>query len=142
MESTPIRPTVLIVEDELLIALALAMAIEDAGIEVAAMVARGEEAVTKTEELRPDLIVMDVRLSGRMDGIEAARIIRRGWPGPIVFHSAETDAPAREAMAALGVLVPKPAAPHAVAAVIAEVAGRWRALSIHRGESESLRPKD
>lgn len=142
MEPPSIRPTVLIVEDELLIALALALAIEDAGMDVAAMAARGEEAVTKAEELHPDVIVMDVRLAGRMDGIDAARIIRRGWRGPILFHSAETDTTAREAMASLGVLVPKPAAPHAIAAVVAELAAGWRALPMRRRETASPQAMD
>lgn len=114
----PIRPTALIVEDELLIALALALAIEDVGIEVVGMLTLGEEAIKKVEELRPDVVVMDVRLAGRMDGIEAARIIRRGWQGPILFHTAETDVAAREAMAALGVLVLKPTAPRKVADIV------------------------
>jgi CheY-like chemotaxis protein len=82
------------------------------------MLTLGEEAVKKVEELRPDVVIMDVRLGGRLDGIEAARIIRRGWQGPILFHTAETDAAAREAMAALGVLAPKPAAPRKVADIV------------------------
>lgn len=102
----------------MLIALALALAIEDAGIDVVGVLTLGEEAVKKVAELCPDAVVMDVRLRGRMDGIEAARIIRRGWQGPILFHTAETDVAAREAMAALGVLVPKPTAPRTVAAMV------------------------
>lgn len=122
MKSAPIRPSALIVENELVVALALALAIEETGVEVLGIFTLGEDAVRKVEELRPDVVIMDVRLAGRMDGIEAARIIRRSWQGPILFHSAESDAAACEVMATLGVLAPKPAPPRKVAAIVLELA--------------------
>src|SRR5690606_29546427 len=104
--------------------MALGQAVEDAGLRIAGMLASGEEAVEAVERLSPDVVVMDVRLAGRMDGIEAARIVRRHWQGPIVFHTAEASSGAREAIAELGdtVLVPKPAMADAVTAVAADMA--------------------
>ena len=126
----PNRPTAVIVEDELLIALALCEAIDDTGVAVTGMFSLGEDAAERVEALRPAVVVMDVRLAGRMDGIEVARIIRRGWRGPIVFHSAETGSSAVQAMAAIGdtVLVPKPASAATLAAMVAELARAEMAL--------------
>lgn len=121
-ETVAIRPSALIVENASLSVLALALALEEAGVEVVGMLRLGEEAVAKVAELRPDVVVMDVRLRRRMDGIEAARIIRRRWQGPILFHTAETDVAAREAMAALGGLAPRLAVPRQVAAIVGSLA--------------------
>lgn len=97
---------------------------ERAGIEVVATLTRGEDVADRVEALRPDVVVMDVRLAGRMDGVEAALIVRRRWHGPILFHSANDDAASRRAMSAIGdtALVPKPASPDTVAAVAGDLA--------------------
>ncbi len=76
---------VLIVEDESLTAMALDSHLRRMGYEVLGFSATGEDAVLKAKRERPDIIFMDVRLAGKMDGIEAAEIIPRGVRAAIVF---------------------------------------------------------
>ena len=70
------RGIILIVEDEALIAMDLKKKLGDAGYSVCRLIATGEDAVLWAERDRPDLILMDNRLSGKIDGIEAALRIR------------------------------------------------------------------
>ena len=76
---------VLIVEDEALTARSLQMDLEDYGVDALPPVAKGEEAVEAAFVNSPDLILMDVRLAGMMDGIEAAQQIIARQYTPIVF---------------------------------------------------------
>lgn len=84
------RGRILIVEDEYLVALSSEWALQDAGFEVLAVVASGEDAIAAAAQLVPDLALMDVRLAGRLDGIDAALALRaRGIP--CLFASANSD---------------------------------------------------
>jgi PAS domain S-box-containing protein len=76
-------PGILIVEDEVAIALVLEELLKNMGYGVAGVVHSGEEAVVMAKELTPDLILMDIVLPGEMDGINAARKI--GQDIPVVF---------------------------------------------------------
>jgi PAS domain S-box-containing protein len=58
---------------------------------IASMVTTGEEAIALAGECKPDLILMDVQLAGRMDGIEAADVIWRNFHIPVVFLTANSD---------------------------------------------------
>jgi CheY-like chemotaxis protein len=78
---------VLIVEDETLTAMALGSYLEERGYSVVGICATGEDALQAAREGDPDLILMDIRLAGKMDGIEAARLINLEAPRPIVFIS-------------------------------------------------------
>lgn len=82
---------ILIVEDERLVANALARNLEGLGYQVVSAVASGEEALTKAEETRPDLVLMDIRLEGEMDGVEAAGLITSRFDIPIIFVTAYAD---------------------------------------------------
>ncbi|QUS38044.1 hybrid sensor histidine kinase/response regulator [Tardiphaga alba] len=82
---------VLVVEDDRIVARDISEQLERAGIGVLALVANAEEAVEVAKERRPDLVLMDVRLEGRMDGIEAAKLMRDHVNIPVVFLTAYAD---------------------------------------------------
>ncbi|MFH2132936.1 MAG: PAS domain S-box protein [bacterium] len=85
------KPKILIVEDEVIIAEYLAKTVDKIGYEVAGKLTSGEKAISAVAELKPDLILMDIRLGGAMDGIEAAEQISNAWNIPIIFLSAFAD---------------------------------------------------
>lgn len=62
----------LIVEDEIFVAMNAAAMAERAGFQVLGMATTAKEAIAKAEQLRPDLVVMDINLGGEQDGIDAA----------------------------------------------------------------------
>ena len=82
---------ILICEDELLVAKDVALTLRDLGYETAGMVATGEEAIRKAEEVRPDLILMDINLAGEIDGIEAVQQIRAQFDIPVVYLTAYAE---------------------------------------------------
>lgn len=84
-------PQILIVEDESIVALDIQNRLRRLGYLAPAFVASGEAAIAKTAELQPDLILMDIKLRGDMDGIEAARRIRDEFGTPVVYLTAFAD---------------------------------------------------
>jgi DNA-binding NtrC family response regulator len=82
---------ILIVEDEFAVAMELEDQLTALGYTVADHVMTGAEAVDRAAELTPDLVLMDVRLDGPMDGIEAAERIRESESVPVVFLTAYSD---------------------------------------------------
>jgi two-component system, cell cycle sensor histidine kinase and response regulator CckA len=82
---------ILIVEDEAVVALDLRMRLTRLGYSVIDSVGLGESALEVAERERPDLILMDIRLRGEMDGIEAAEQIRSRLLLPVVFLTAHAD---------------------------------------------------
>jgi DNA-binding response OmpR family regulator len=76
---------ILLVEDEALIAMDLQWKLVEAGYRVCRMAATGEDAVHWAERDRPDLVLMDNRLAGKIDGIEAALQIRSKSDVPVIF---------------------------------------------------------
>jgi CheY-like chemotaxis protein len=82
-EKAPAR--ILIVEDEAILAEDLGLSLENLGYLVRGKVSTGEEAVKLAEKLKPDLILMDIKLQGDIDGIEAADQISKRLDVPVVF---------------------------------------------------------
>jgi two-component system, cell cycle sensor histidine kinase and response regulator CckA len=82
------KARILIVEDESIVQLDLQHRLQRMGHSVVGMASKGEEAIAKAVELKPDLVLMDIRLDGPMDGIEAARHIRAQQGTPIVYVTA------------------------------------------------------
>lgn len=82
---------ILIVEDDNIIALELADRLQDLGYTVCGPVGFGEEAITQAGALRPDLVLMDIRLKGAIDGVEAAAAIRDRFDIPVVYLTAYAD---------------------------------------------------
>jgi len=82
---------VLIVEDERIVAGDLRSRLRRMGYRVAAIVSTGDDAIRAADEHHPDLVLMDIRLEGTMDGIQAADTIRRNHNIPIIYLSAYAD---------------------------------------------------
>jgi signal transduction histidine kinase len=89
--STKIPSKILIVEDENITALYIKASLLEAGYEIVSIVVSGEEAIESAAIYQPDLILMDIRLQGSIDGIEAARQIGEQSDVPIVFLTAHID---------------------------------------------------
>ena len=85
------RAKVLVVEDEIVVAKAIELALQRHGYDVPATVSSGLEAIQKAAEIQPDLVLMDIVLKGDMDGIVAAEQIRDRFNIPIVYLTAYTD---------------------------------------------------
>jgi len=85
------KATILIVEDEAIIAKALSEQLTRLGYEVLGITATGEEAVVLARERRPNVVLMDIRLKGSMDGIQAAERIGRDGKAPVIYLTAHSD---------------------------------------------------
>ncbi len=79
------KKRILIVEDQGITAMDEAQIMRDLGYEVTGMVMTGEAAVEQAGRDRPDVVLMDVVLAGRMDGLEAATKIYELYQIPVVF---------------------------------------------------------
>jgi CheY-like chemotaxis protein len=95
------KANIIVVEDEGIVSIDIRSMLKRAGYDIAAVAFLGEEAVKKAEEAHPDLVLMDIGLKGGIDGIEAAKKIRKQLQIPIVFLTGYADektlAKAREA---------------------------------------------
>jgi PAS domain S-box-containing protein len=85
------KARILIVEDEAIIAMEIESQLQGLGYEVTSIVNTGEKAIEKAEADKPDLILMDIRIKGEMDGIETAEIIRNQFGIPVIFSTAYLD---------------------------------------------------
>jgi len=81
----------MVVEDERIVAKDLEMTLRRLGYQVCPTADSGEAAVELVESTRPDLVLMDVRLRGGMDGVEAARLIQSRHDLPVVYLTAFAD---------------------------------------------------
>lgn len=82
---------ILVVEDESIIASDIKDCLENLGYSVPAIAVTGAEAITRATELQPDLVLMDIRLRGDMDGIQAAEQIWSCLHIPIVYATGFSD---------------------------------------------------
>jgi DNA-binding LytR/AlgR family response regulator len=82
---------VLVVEDKMLIAEDIASVLRRHGFEVTAICGSAEEAIESAGENPPDLVLMDIQLAGKMDGITAAGVIKKLMDVPVVYLSDYTD---------------------------------------------------
>lgn len=82
---------ILIVEDEIIIAADISMMLNKLGYDVTGIIPRGEDALKSIEATRPDLVLMDVALKGKMNGIETALSIRETHQIPLIFLTANAD---------------------------------------------------
>lgn len=118
--------TVLIVEDESLVALDLEETVRSHGFKVAGVCGESEHALTMARTLRPDIVLMDIRINGEHDGIETAMQISNFYRPALIFLTAFSDASHIERAAALhplGYLI-KPVNPRELFALLAMAAAR------------------
>lgn len=98
-EASP-GPCILLVEDDFLVGMEVETGLEEAGYEVAGIAATAEEAVELAARRCPALVVMDIRLAGDRDGVDAALEIYRTLGIRSIFASAHGDAQVRARAAA------------------------------------------
>ena len=82
---------ILVVEDQRLVAADIENTLKKLGYVVVGNVSSGEDAISTSDQLQPELVLMDVRLRGEMDGIQAAEIIRDRFNVPVVYLTAYAD---------------------------------------------------
>lgn len=83
--------TKIIAEDEKIVAKDIENKLQKLGYEISAVVSTGKDVLEKVSESVPDLVLMDIKLGGEMDGIEAARKLRDAYDIPVVYLTAYAD---------------------------------------------------
>ena len=85
------KTSILVVEDEIIVAKNIENKLTGLGFNVVATTSTGEDAIEKAKSLNPDLVLMDIKLKGEIDGIEAARVIREEKHLPIIYLTSYPD---------------------------------------------------
>lgn len=122
METLPAH--VFIVEDDQLLAMALSAQVEMMGYHVAGTAGSAEEAVRGVLQARPQVVIMDMQLTGWGTGLDAARSIRQNFEVPIIFYTAHgNDHALKHEVASMGraQLLQKPAQDQALMAALSGV---------------------
>lgn len=86
---TPLK--ILIVEDEMIIAANISLQLSTLGYEVTGIIPRGEEALIHIKEQKPDIVLLDINLKGKIDGIETALLMQEDFNIPIIYLTANAD---------------------------------------------------
>jgi PAS domain S-box-containing protein len=86
-----LKTKILIVEDEAIVAKNIEKHLLNAGYKVVGLATTAEESIEKAETEKPNLVLMDIKLKGKMDGIEAANRIRESLRLPVIFLTSYTD---------------------------------------------------
>lgn len=139
-DKTPSAKTrVVVAEDESLIRIDIVEILRDNGFEVVGEAADGEKAVALAEELRPDLVVMDVKMP-LLDGISAAEIITKKKIAPVVLLTAISQRELVERAAEAGALayVVKPFTPNDLIPAIDIALTRYQQISALEDEISDL----
>jgi DNA-binding NarL/FixJ family response regulator len=113
-------PRILVVEDDYFVAIDLEGGLREAGLQVLGPVPTAEEALALAKVERPVLVLMDIRLAGSKDGIEAALELYRELGIRCIFASAHIEPPYRQ-RAAPAVPLGWVQKPYTIAAVVAAV---------------------
>jgi DNA-binding LytR/AlgR family response regulator len=85
------KPRILIVEDDIIIAANISLQLTKLGYEVTGIESRGEDAIHHAKENHPEIILMDIHLKGKIDGIETALSIQRIFDIPLIYLTANSD---------------------------------------------------
>jgi PAS domain S-box-containing protein len=89
--TAPASPRILIVEDERIVANDIQQTLSELGYQVSAVASSADEALERAREQTPDLVLMDIRIQGPVDGIAAAALLRDRYGVPIVYLTAHAD---------------------------------------------------
>ena len=87
--SKPIN--IFIVEDEMIIAANISLQLSKLGYNISGIVPRGEEALVHIKENKPDIVLLDIQLKGKLDGIETAELMQKEFDIPIIYLTANVD---------------------------------------------------
>ena len=139
-----LQPRVLIVEDEAIVAEDLAHKVKALGYDVVGVFSTGEQALNAAQQSSIDLILLDIRLRGRLDGIETAKTLDKVCDSAIVFTTAHSDPETLKkanATAPLGYIL-KPFSERDLAVQIALALHKRRADRALREAQEQLRRKE
>lgn len=82
---------ILVVEDDLITAAAISQCLEDAGYQVVGVVSSGQEAIDQTANIQPDLVLMDIKLKGSMNGVLVTQQIQSRFDIPVIYLTALSD---------------------------------------------------
>ncbi len=93
---------IVVVEDEMIVGMMIKLKLEKMGYSVTGFASKGKEAISMVGAIHPDLILMDIRLKGGMDGVETAMKIRESYSIPIVFITADSSKVTRERASRVG----------------------------------------
>jgi PAS domain S-box-containing protein len=85
------KARIMVVEDEQITATDIEDILNGLGYEVTAICSSGPDAIEQAKQTHPDLVLMDIRIKGKMDGAEAAQEIRRRFDIPVVYLTAHAD---------------------------------------------------
>ena len=85
------KKRILLVENDTVLAVLTKLELEDLGYDALEIASTGEKAVQIALEQKPDLVLMDVKLDGELDGAEAAKQIHNHFGIPVIFLTATTD---------------------------------------------------
>jgi DNA-binding LytR/AlgR family response regulator len=86
---SPIK--ILVIEDEMIIGAKISMQLTSMGYEVTGILPRGEDALAQVQENKPDIILLDIHLKGKLDGIETALQIQQLADIPVIYLTANSD---------------------------------------------------
>jgi signal transduction histidine kinase/CheY-like chemotaxis protein len=85
------KTKIFIVEDEVIVAKNIEKRLQNAGYEIAGIASSSEQAINCIEEKKPDLVLMDIKIKGSIDGIDTANLVRKKFNLPIIFLTSYTD---------------------------------------------------
>ncbi len=122
-DANPMRPVVLLVEDEMFVRMAAADALEDAGFEVVEVA--NAQAAQEVLRHRSDIRVLftDVQMPGPIDGLQLAALVRSQWPHICVIITSGHLQPNGDNLPAEAVFIPKPYGEQAPARMIQDLIG-------------------
>jgi two-component system cell cycle sensor histidine kinase/response regulator CckA len=84
-------PNIAVVEDESIVALDIKNLLERSGYLVSGLFSSGEDLLARMDELKPDLILMDIKIRGRLDGVATAQLIHERYKTPVILLTAFAD---------------------------------------------------